>query len=145
MGITHHPDRLVKEPFVVLPNFTNQETNKQPSGCENKWRRRNVPRKASKTKKASTRKKAKGKRKGSVMETLRKKAAKSKRFTAAQLKKSYDKGLAAYASSGSRKGMSSHQWAMARVNSVLRGGKARAIDFPSKSKKKKSTTRKKKK
>ena len=104
-----------------------------------------MPRKASKTKKASTRKKAKGKRKGSVMETLRKKAAKSKRFTAAQLKKSYDKGLAAYASSGSRKGMSSHQWAMARVNSVLRGGKARAIDFPSKSKKKKSTTRKKKK
>lgn len=76
------------------------------------------------------------KRKGSVMGTLRKKAAKSKKFTASQLKKSYDKGLAAYASSGSRKGMSSHQWAMARVNSVLRGGKARAIDFPSKSKKK---------
>ena len=123
----HHPDRLVKEPFVVLRNFTNLETSKQPSGCENKWRRKNVP------------------RKGSVMETLRKKAAKSKLFTASQLKKSYDKGLAAYASSGSRKGMSSHQWAMARVNSVLRGGKARSIDFPSKGKKKKSTTRKKKK
>ena len=102
-----------------------------------------MPRKVSKTKKASTRKK--GKKKGSVMETLRKKAAKSKKFTAAQLKKSYDKGLAAYASSGSRKGMSSHQWAMARVNSVLRGGKARAIDFPSKAKKKKSTTKRKKK
>ena len=101
-----------------------------------------MPRKGSKTKKASTRKKGK---KGSVMETLRKKAAKSKKFTAAQLKKSYDKGLAAYASSGSRKGMSSHQWAMARVNSVLRGGKARAIDFPSKAKKKKSTTKRKKK
>jgi hypothetical protein len=138
----HHLDRLVKEPFVVLRNFTNLETSKQPSGCENKWRRRNVPRKTSKTKKASTRKKGK---KGSVMETLRKKAAKSKLFTASQLKKSYDKGLAAYASSGSRKGMSSHQWAMARVNSVLRGGKARSIDFPSKGKKKKSTTRKKKK
>ena len=101
-----------------------------------------MPRKTSKTKKASTRKKGK---KGSVMETLRKKAAKSKLFTASQLKKSYDKGLAAYASSGSRKGMSSHQWAMARVNSVLRGGKAHSIDFPSKGKKKKSTTRKKKK
>lgn len=99
-----------------------------------------MPKKGSKTRKPSTRKK--GKKKGSVMETLRKKAAKSKRFTASQLKKSYDKGLAAYASSGSRKGMSSHQWAMARVNSVLRGGKARAIDFPSKSKKK--STRKKK-
>lgn len=90
---------------------------------------------------------AKKGKKRSVMDTLRKKAAKSKLFTASQLKKSYDKGLAAYASSGSRKGMSSHQWAMARVNSVLRGGKARSIDFPSKArgKKKKSTTRKKKK
>jgi len=96
-------------------------------------------------------KKAKRKpaKKRSVMDTLRKKAAKSKKFTASQLKKSYDKGLAAYASSGSRKGMSSHQWAMARVNSVLRGGKARSIDFPSKAKKKtakkKTTTRRKKK
>jgi hypothetical protein len=52
------------------------------------------------------------------METLRKKAAKSKLFTASQLKKSYDKGLAAYASSGSRKGMTAHQWAHARVNSA---------------------------
>ncbi len=82
------------------------------------------------------RKAKKGKKKRSVMDTLRKKAAKSSKFTPSQLKKSYDKGLAAYASSGSRKGMSSHQWAMARVNSVLRGGKARAIDFPSKAKKK---------
>ena len=48
-----------------------------------------------------------------------------------------------YMSSGSRKGMTAHQWAMARVNSVLRGGKARSIDFPSKSKKK--TTKKRKK
>jgi hypothetical protein len=83
------------------------------------------------------------------MDTLRKKAAKSSKFTASQLKKSYDKGLAAYASSGSRKGMSSHAWAMARVNSVLRGGKARSIDFPAKGKKKtakkKTTTRRKKK
>ena len=139
----HHPDLPVKERSDVLLNFTNQETNKQPSGCANKWRGGNVP---TKTKKTNTRKKAKGKsRKGSVMETLRKKAAKSSKFTASQLKRSYDKGLAAYASSGSRKGMSAHQWAMARVNSVLRGGKARAIDFPSKGKKKKSTTKRKKK
>ena len=80
--------------------------------------------------------KAKKGKKRSVMDTLRKKAAQSSKFTPSQLKKSYDKGLAAYASSGSRKGMSSHQWAMARVNSVLRGGKARASDFPSKAKKK---------
>ena len=85
--------------------------------------------------KKSPAKKRPAKRKGSVMETLRKKA-KGTKFTPSQLKRSYDKGLAAYASSGSRKGMSSHQWAMARVNSVLRGGKARAIDFPKKKKKK---------
>jgi hypothetical protein len=50
----------------------------------------------------------------------------------------YNRGLAAYASSGSRKGMSSHQWAMARVNSFLRGGPARKVDMPmfKKSKKK---------
>lgn len=96
-----------------------------------------MPKKVSKPRKAPTRKKA-SKRKGKgVMETLRKKAAKSK-FTPSQLKKSYDKGLAAYMSSGSRKGMTAHQWAMARVNSVIRGGKARSIDFPSKSKKKRS-------
>mgnify|MGYP003150185593 FL=1 len=101
-----------------------------------------MPRKASKPKKAGSRKKP-SKRKGKgVMATLRKKAANSK-FTPSQLKKSYNKGLAAYMSSGSRKGMTAHQWAMARVNSVLRGGKARSIDFPSKSKKK--TTKKRKK
>ncbi len=103
-----------------------------------------MPKKVSKPRKAPTRKKGKpSKRKGKgVMATLRKKAAKSK-FTPSQLKKSYDKGLAAYMSSGSRKGMTAHQWAMARVNSVLRGGKARSIDFPSKSKKKSSKKKRK--
>ena len=40
----------------------------------------------------------------------------------------YRKGLGAYYSSGSRPGMTSHQWAMARVNSFLKGGKARKVD-----------------
>ena len=40
----------------------------------------------------------------------------------------YEKGLGAYYSSGSRPGMTSHQWAMARVNSFLKGGKARKVD-----------------
>lgn len=40
----------------------------------------------------------------------------------------YRKGLGAFYSSGSRPGMTSHQWAMARVNSFLRGGKARQVD-----------------
>jgi len=40
----------------------------------------------------------------------------------------YKKGLGAFYSSGSRPGMTSHQWAMARVNSFLKGGKARQVD-----------------
>ena len=40
----------------------------------------------------------------------------------------YEKGLGAFYSSGSRPGMTSHQWAMARVNSFLWGGKARQVD-----------------
>jgi hypothetical protein len=40
----------------------------------------------------------------------------------------YRKGLGAFYSSGSRPGMGPHQWAMARVNSFLKGGKARQVD-----------------
>jgi len=40
----------------------------------------------------------------------------------------YRKGLGAYTSSGSRPGMTSAQWAMARVNSFLKGGPARRVD-----------------
>lgn len=87
-----------------------------------------------KAKRKPAKKSSKRKGKG-VMATLRKKAAKSKKFSSSELKKSYDKGLAAYLSSGSRKGVTAHQWAMGRVNSVLRGGKARKIDFPRKGKK----------
>lgn len=39
----------------------------------------------------------------------------------------YNKGLAAWRT-GHRPGASAHQWAMARVNSVLTGGKARKVD-----------------
>jgi len=90
-----------------------------------------VPKKVSKAKKPSTRKKQ------SVSSKLQTKA-KGTKFTPGQLRKVYNRGLAAYASSGSRKGMSSHQWAMARVNSFLRGGPARKVDMPmfKKSKKK---------
>jgi hypothetical protein len=49
--------------------------------------------------------------------TLRKKAE-ERGFTAGSVEKEYKKGLAAWATSGSRKGMSQHQWAMARVNSA---------------------------
>jgi hypothetical protein len=49
--------------------------------------------------------------------TLRKKA-KKRGLTPGSVESEYKKGLAAWATSGSRKGMSQHQWAMARVNSA---------------------------
>ncbi len=49
--------------------------------------------------------------------TLAKKA-RDRGLTVGSVESEYKKGLAAWASSGSRKGMSQHQWAMARVNSA---------------------------
>ena len=66
-----------------------------------------------------------------------------------KVKRIYARGLAAYASSGSRPGMSAHQWAAARVKSALTGGKAAKVDADiikgRKSTKKKTTTKKKSK
>ena len=52
-----------------------------------------------------------------VKKSLDKKADK-RGFTRGSVYKEFQKGLAAFASSGSRKGMSAHQWAHARVNSA---------------------------
>lgn len=46
------------------------------------------------------------------------KVANKKGYTFGSLKQEYIKGLGAYYSSGSRPGMTAHQWAMARVNSA---------------------------
>jgi Family of unknown function (DUF5824) len=67
--------------------------------------------------------------------TLRKKAEK-RGLTPGSVEAEYKKGLAAWASSGSRKGMSQHQWAMARVNSA-NPSKDWAVVKKSKAKKKK--------
>lgn len=48
--------------------------------------------------------------------------------TPSKVKRIYARGLAAYASSGSRPGMTAHQWAAARVKSALTGGKAAEVD-----------------
>ena len=66
--------------------------------------------------------------------TLRKKA-KKRGLTPGSVEAEYKKGLAAWASSGSRKGMSQHQWAMARVNSA-NPSKSWAVVKKSKAKKK---------
>lgn len=57
-----------------------------------------------------------------------KKKAKNSNAPLGALTTVYRKGLGAFYSSGSRPGMTAHQWAMARVNSFLRGGKARKVD-----------------
>ena len=74
-------------------------------------------------------KKKKGSRKiSSAQDKALKNKAEKSRAPLGALKAVYRKGLGAYYSSGSRPGMSPQQWAMARVNSFLKGGKARKVD-----------------
>lgn len=59
-------------------------------------------------------------------DTLKKKADKANMPLGA-LTSVYRKGLAAWLT-GHRQGIPQHQWAMARVNSFIRGGKTRSVD-----------------
>lgn len=61
-----------------------------------------------------------------IKKSLKKKAKKANAPMGA-LTKIYNKGLAAWRT-GHRPGANQHAWAMARVNSVLTGGKARKVD-----------------
>ncbi len=70
-----------------------------------------------------------------VKKSLDKKAEK-RGFTKGSVYKEFEKGLAAFATSGSRKGMTAHQWAHARVNSA-NPSKKWAVVKKSKAKKKK--------
>ena len=72
--------------------------------------------------------------------TLKKKAEK-RGLTPSSVYAEFRKGLAAWASSGSRKGMSQHQWAHARVNSAT-PSKPWAVVKKSKAKKKKKRKKK---
>ena len=88
-----------------------------------------------KKKKRKKKKKAAGKLSKATKATLKKKAEK-RGLTPGSVYAEYRKGLAAWASSGSRKGMSQHQWAHARVNSAT-PSKPWAVVKKSKAKKKK--------
>ena len=79
-------------------------------------------------KKASSAKRGKSSRSLSnkTRETLKKKAQKANMPLGA-LTAVYKKGLAAWLT-GHRPGISQHQWAMARVNSFISGGKTRQVD-----------------
>lgn len=68
----------------------------------------------------------KKKRKSNVAASLKNKA-KSANAPLGALRAIYNKGLAAWRT-GHRPGAGQHQWAMARVNSVLAGGPARKVD-----------------
>ena len=61
-------------------------------------------------------KKSKNKTLSKETEAKIRKVANKKGYTFGSLKQEYIKGLGAYYSSGSRPGMTAHQWAMARVN-----------------------------
>ena len=87
---------------------------------ENELDERKKRRKKSKKRKSKSSKKKKTLSK-KTMDTLKRKA-KASGYTAGSLASEYRRGLGAYYSSGSRKGMGPHQWAMARVNSAIGKG-----------------------
>ena len=82
-------------------------------------------------KKKKSKKKKKKKKSKSVSKkthTALKKKAEKHNAPLGALKTVYKKGQGAFFSSGSRPGQNQHSWAMARVNSFLKGGPARKVD-----------------
>ena len=96
-------------------------------------------------KKVAKRKPAKRKS-GGCKSAVLSKSAKSSGISKSTLSKVYSRGLGAYYSSGSRPGVSAHQWAAGRVRSFATGrGGARKADKDLIRGGKKKTTRRKKK
>ena len=71
----------------------------------------------------------------SVRATLRAKAKTRKNITYGQLVKVYRRGQGAFLSSGSRPRIPMAAWAMARVNSFLRGSRKHDLDLRKRRKK----------
>jgi len=84
---------------------------------EAKRKKKKKAKKKAKKKKKSKKKSSSGGLSAATKATLKKKAEK-RGLTPGSVYAEYRKGLAAWATSGSRKGMSQHQWAHARVNSA---------------------------
>ena len=63
-----------------------------------------------------------------TLATLRAKAKKSKLFSLGDLKDSFRRGQGAFLSAGSRPRMSMNQWAMARVNKLIKRGRSGTFD-----------------
>ena len=64
-----------------------------------------------------------------TIKTLRTKAKGSKTFNLTDLKAVYRRGQGAYLGAGSRPGTTMAQWAMGRVNSLLRGSRKHDTDI----------------
>ena len=73
----------------------------------------------------------------STVNTLKAKAKKSKTFNLADLKAVYRRGQGAFLGAGSRPGVGMQQWAMGRVNSLLRGSRKHDTDIRSRARKRK--------
>ena len=64
-----------------------------------------------------------------VETSLRRKAKTSKLFNLTDLKAVYRRGQGAYLGAGSRPGTTMAQWAMGRVNSLIRGSRKHDLDI----------------
>ena len=73
----------------------------------------------------------------STVKTLKAKASKSKLFNLSDLKAVYRRGRGAFLGAGSRPGVGMQQWAMGRVNSLLRGSRKHDTDIRSRARKRK--------
>ena len=122
--------------MILLEEFIRESLLDEAKRGRKKGKKKSAAKKRSarKGKKKSSRKKSSGGLSAATKETLNKKADK-RGLTRGSVYAEYRKGLAAWATSGSRKGMSQHQWAHARVNSAT-PSKPWAVVKKSKAKKK---------
>ena len=68
---------------------------------------------------------------------MKAKAKKSKLFNLTDLRAVYKRGQGAFLGAGSRPGVGMAQWAMGRVNSLLRGSRKHDLDIRSRARKRK--------
>ena len=64
-----------------------------------------------------------------VKKNLQARAKRSTRYNFSDLKKVYQRGQGAYLGAGSRPGTTMAQWAMGRVNSLIRGSRKHDLDI----------------
>ena len=123
--------------LVLLEEFIREALLDEAKRKKKAKKKRSAKKRATKKgkRKAAAKKSSSGGLSAATKATLKKKAEK-RGLTPGSVYAEYKRGLAAWATSGSRKGMTQHQWAHARVNSAT-PSKDWAIVKKSKAKKKK--------